>query len=102
MNEGRYVSGIECPHCFQRIWSRYGHDFRHCFCGYCFIDGGFNYQRSGWGGEEFPRPWAQPTRCRIHVTAPEDLKYIPSREKMIARRRHQRELEKKWTLPEPA
>lgn len=45
------VRGIQCPHCLEPIWSRHGHDFRYCFCGYCFIDGGANYTRVGFGWE---------------------------------------------------
>lgn len=46
----RYVHGILCPRCDEKIWSRYGHDFRSCGCGYCFIDGGQSeYRRIGYG-----------------------------------------------------
>lgn len=45
------VSGIECPQCLQRIWSRHRHDFRFCFCGYCAIDGGRDYTKVTWGFE---------------------------------------------------
>jgi hypothetical protein len=47
------VSGIKCPRCWDCIYSASGHDFRYCFCGYCFVDGGRNYLRYGWGGPEW-------------------------------------------------
>lgn len=43
------VRGIKCPRCWDHIWSRSGHDFRWCFCGYCFVDGGRSYLRYGYG-----------------------------------------------------
>lgn len=61
------VTGIECPMCLQRIWSRATHDFRHCFCGYCFVDGGRSYLRWGYGGPEWPRPWQRPKEVQIET-----------------------------------
>lgn len=43
------VAAIECPRCQEQVWSRHRHDFRHCKCGYCFIDGGRDYTRTGYG-----------------------------------------------------
>lgn len=43
------IHGIECPRCKERIWSRHRHDFRRCSCNYCFVDGGRDYTRMGWG-----------------------------------------------------
>lgn len=43
------VTGLECPICENKIWSKYTHDFRYCECGYCFVDGGRDYMRCGWG-----------------------------------------------------
>ncbi len=43
------VQGIECPLCSEQLWSKWGHDFHYCGCGYCFVDGGRNYLRYGWG-----------------------------------------------------
>lgn len=43
------VNGLHCPRCKEKIWSRHRHDFRHCLCGYCFVDGGRDYMRFGWG-----------------------------------------------------
>lgn len=45
------VQGIRCPRCLDDIWSRHGHDFRYCGCGYCFVDGGRNYLRYGHGDQ---------------------------------------------------
>ncbi len=50
----RYVQCITCPQCKDRIWSRHRHDFRHCKCGYCFVDGGRDYLRYGWNGDLLP------------------------------------------------
>lgn len=41
--------GIQCPHCLERIFSLYTHDFKYCWCKYCFVDGGHEYLRYGWG-----------------------------------------------------
>lgn len=43
------VDGIECPFCSEQLWSKYRHDFHYCGCGYCFVDGGRDYLRCGWG-----------------------------------------------------
>lgn len=43
------VNGIQCPRCEEKIWSRHRHDFRYCICEYCYVDGGFDYLRYGWG-----------------------------------------------------
>lgn len=42
-------TGLECPFCLEHIYSKYRHDFKHCGCGYCFVDGGLDYMRYGWG-----------------------------------------------------
>lgn len=44
-----YVKGIQCPRCDEKLWSKYTHDFHYCGCGYCFVDGGRDYLRYGWG-----------------------------------------------------
>lgn len=49
------VYGIECPLCHEQIWSRHRHDCRPCSCGYCYIDGGRDYNRIGWGGATFEK-----------------------------------------------
>ena len=51
------VVAIECPVCADIVWSRHVHDFRPCQCNYCFIDGGRDYTRIGWGNETIARPW---------------------------------------------
>lgn len=43
------VEGIQCPRCQEKLWSKFGHDFHYCSCGYCFVDGGAWYLRYGWG-----------------------------------------------------
>lgn len=43
------ISGIRCLLCNDLIWSKHRHDFRYCSCGYCFVDGGREYLRFGWG-----------------------------------------------------
>lgn len=71
----KYVASITCPWCADRIWSRYTHDCRPCFCGYCFIDGGRSYARVGWGGLEFPEPWTPPPMSRMRVSLEELASY---------------------------
>jgi hypothetical protein len=58
------VRGIKCPQCWDCIYSASRHDYRNCFCGYCFVDGGTEF-RWGWGNGEWPRPWVKPTVVRI-------------------------------------
>lgn len=41
------VTGVQCPKCGEKIWSRHRHDFRHCKCGAIFVDGGREYLRYG-------------------------------------------------------
>jgi hypothetical protein len=43
------VTGIQCPLCEEVLVSLWGHDFHYCECGYCFVDGGRNYLRYGYG-----------------------------------------------------
>ncbi len=59
--------GVECPKCFQRIWSRHRHDCRSCFCGYVYVDGGRDYLRWGYGGPDWPEPWVMPKSVRVEV-----------------------------------
>lgn len=61
------VSGLECPNCKQRIWSRHRHDFRYCFCSYCFIDGGRDYTRWGYGWEDGTATAGIPKSIRINM-----------------------------------
>lgn len=42
----RVVTGIQCPKCKERIWSRHTHDFRYCGCGEVAIDGGRDYVKA--------------------------------------------------------
>jgi hypothetical protein len=63
----RYRTGVICPHCKQLIVSEHRHDMRFCFCGYCFVDGGQDYLRYGWGGpghEDLGPP--KPARKRVY------------------------------------
>jgi hypothetical protein len=39
--------GLKCTRCQEEIYSNSRHDFVGCKCGAWFIDGGFDYQRSG-------------------------------------------------------
>ena len=41
------VTGVQCPLCKEKIWSRSVHDFRYCKCGGVFVDGGREYLRYG-------------------------------------------------------
>jgi hypothetical protein len=61
-----YRVGAVCPHCKQLIISQYTHDFRYCFCGYCYVDGGKSYMRMGWGGKEF-KDLGQPETVKVRV-----------------------------------
>ena len=41
------VNALKCFLCGDIVYSRARHDARHCSCGNCYIDGGFDYQRCG-------------------------------------------------------
>ncbi len=43
----RYQDALKCPKCKDLIYSIMRHDFRHCKCQTCFIDGGRDYTRQG-------------------------------------------------------
>lgn len=64
-----YREGIKCPKCWDCLYSSFTHDFRRCFCGYCFVDGGKSYQRIGWGGKEWGNTsiFEQPPKIRINT-----------------------------------
>lgn len=51
MNKHRYQTGISCPKCKEIIYSVYRHDYRHCSCGRCMIDGGKDYVKSNLSGK---------------------------------------------------
>lgn len=57
----RYVTGVECTVCNERIWSRHRHDYRHCGCGMTSVDGGREYLRVGFHT-------SKPHCVRIRVT----------------------------------
>jgi len=44
-----YRHFLLCPICKEEITSKHRHDFRHCKCGECFVDGGLDYFRFGYG-----------------------------------------------------
>jgi hypothetical protein len=50
------VNAIKCPKCKDTVYSRAMHDFRDCSCGYCWIDGGTAYTRTGYGVEDPDEP----------------------------------------------
>ena len=62
------VVAIECPVCADIVWSRHVHDFRPCRCNYCFIDGGRDYSRIGWGNESIARPWPSVRYLTLRVS----------------------------------
>jgi len=64
----KYVHGIECPICKEKIWSKTIHHFRYCFCKNCFIDGGGYYTRVGF-------ETSIPRSVRIRVSVEEWNKY---------------------------
>lgn len=42
---------IRCKICGDIIESKHRHDFVRCKCGACFVDGGHDYLRRGWDGQ---------------------------------------------------
>jgi hypothetical protein len=43
------VTAIQCPVCFDAVYSRARHDMRYCNCGCIAIDGGFDYVKIAYG-----------------------------------------------------
>ena len=62
------VTGIECPLCGDQIWSKHRHDFRYCMCGACYVDGGREYLRMGYGGPKHA-DMPMPAQIQIEVSA---------------------------------
>ena len=50
----RFKEGIRCPRCGDKLFSWFRHDYHPCSCGYCTIDGGWDYLHYGWEGKEKP------------------------------------------------
>lgn len=44
--------GLKCPRCGDEIYSNTRHDFQWCTCHGIFIDGGWDYRRSGGDAHE--------------------------------------------------
>ena len=76
------VSGIQCPRCEEKLWSKWQHDFHYCGCGYCFVDGGREYLRYGWGLESTKlsedmtaEDWAELTEANRRVGVPAQIEF---------------------------
>lgn len=71
------VQGIQCPVCEEKLWSKYTHDFHYCECTYCFVDGGREYLRIGWGAgswSDLPNeklPWEEVNEITEWIGKPE-------------------------------
>lgn len=62
------INGLKCPRCHDEIYSMHRHDFRWCSCHYCFIDGGRDYLRYGFGDyENLPDYKEPPTDCTMEI-----------------------------------
>ena len=48
------VTGVTCPKCKARVYSRSRHDFRACPCGWTKVDGGIELERVIVKEEPFP------------------------------------------------
>lgn len=46
-------TGLHCLVCEDIIFSESVHDFKHCTCGHCFVDGGHDYFRYGYYDKEY-------------------------------------------------
>jgi hypothetical protein len=58
------VTALKCPKCEDVIYSRAHHDFHHCSCGSCAIDGGFDYCRL-----LYPPKMGKPETFQIEIEA---------------------------------
>lgn len=56
------VAAVQCQECKDIIFSRCRHDFRRCSCNNVFVDGGFDYMRTGF-------QTSQPVTVDIEVNA---------------------------------
>jgi len=52
MEKYRYQKGMYCPDCKDVIYSVNRHDYRHCSCGRCMVDGGKDYFKTNMAGKE--------------------------------------------------
>jgi hypothetical protein len=52
MEEFRYQEGVHCEKCNEVIYSVDRHDYKHCECGDCMIDGGRDYTRRSASGRK--------------------------------------------------
>lgn len=55
----KYKHGIKCNNCLQELYSYHRHDFKSCFCGATFVDGGDDYMRGG-----FEPEWGRCSSCK--------------------------------------
>lgn len=51
MEKYRYQKGMYCPDCKDVIYSVMRHDYRHCSCGKCMVDGGKDYFKTNMAGK---------------------------------------------------
>lgn len=51
MEKYRYQTGMYCPDCKDVIYSVNRHDYRHCSCGKCMVDGGKDYFKTNMAGK---------------------------------------------------
>ena len=65
--ERKSVTGVVCPKCEKFTWSRHRHDYRECPCGYCTVDGGFDYLKIGYGHDTPEGEWTVPTTVTKEV-----------------------------------
>lgn len=79
------VHGIQCPRCNEKLWSKYRHDFHYCGCGYCFVDGGRDYLRVGYGvkprktgkdGAVSKKEWAWMSEQNVTIGSPKNITMI--------------------------
>ena len=69
MSKYKYVTGVQCPLCKEKLWSAYVHDFHYCGCGYCFVDGGRHYVRYGWGDvHKYSEPRVKPEIIKFRIS----------------------------------
>lgn len=64
------IKAVKCSGCQDVIFSRATHDHHACSCGKTFIDGGFEYVRSGWADDI-----SQPIHVDIDVDATKERLY---------------------------
>lgn len=88
------VTGVKCPLCEEKIWSRHRHDYRFCRCGYSSVDGGRDYLKMGWGLKILDIEYTELVGKAYHAF--NQVVGIPERVTLVVERSPETEYEPSW------